>query len=108
METLCVLQNVGIADLCVDAARLVGGSVDDIVVGAALVGKALAVVVHLQEGLGTGVRYWWDDRESLAAKGGVAVHITGIHTGGNDAAVKQHGAASLSRLAPAHTAARIP
>ena len=50
-----VLQNVGIADLCVDAARLVGGSVDDIVVGAALVGKALAVAVHLQEGLGTGV-----------------------------------------------------
>ena len=25
VETLCVLQNVGIADLCVDAARLVGG-----------------------------------------------------------------------------------
>ena len=31
VETFCVLQNVGIADLCVDAARLVGGSVDDIV-----------------------------------------------------------------------------
>ena len=98
METLCVLQNVGIADLCVDAARLVGGSVDDIVVGAALVGKALAVAVHLQEGLGTGVVLADLAGEGLAAKGGVAVHITGIHTGGNDAAVKQHGSGFLVQI----------
>ena len=55
VEALCVLQNVGIADLSVDTARLVSSGVDDVIVGAALVGKALAVTVHLQEGLGAGV-----------------------------------------------------
>ena len=98
MEALCILQNVSIADLCVNAARLVSSSVDDIVVGAALVGKALAVAVHLQEGLGTGVVLADLTGESLAAKGGVAVHITGIHTGGNDAAVKQHGSGFLVQI----------
>ena len=55
MEALCVLQNIGVADLCVDAARLMGSSIDDVVVGAALVGEALTVAVDLQEGLGAGV-----------------------------------------------------
>ena len=55
METLCVLQHIGITDLSVDTARLVSSGVDDVIVGAALVGKALAVAVHLQERLGAGV-----------------------------------------------------
>ena len=75
-----------------------GGSVDDIVVGAALVGKTLAVAVHLQEGLGAGIILADLTGESLAAKGGVAVHITGIHTGGNNAAVKQHGSGFLVQI----------
>ena len=108
VEALCILQNVSIADLCVDAARLVGGSVDDIVIGAALVGKTLAVAVYLQEGLSTGVVLADLTGESLTAKGALAVHITGIHPGATMPRSNSMGADSLSRLAPAHTAARMP
>ena len=72
--------------------------VDDVIVGAALVGKALAVAVHLQEGLGAGVVLTDGTRESLAAKGSVAVHIAAIHAGGHDAAVKQHGSGFLVQI----------
>ena len=98
METLCVLQHIGVTDLSVDTARLVCSSVNDVVVGAALVGKTLAVAVHLQEGLGAGVELADLAGEGLAAKGAVAVHITGVHTGSHDTAVKQHGSSFLVQV----------
>jgi len=98
VETLCVLQHIGITDLSVDTARLVGSGINDVVVGAALVGKTLAVAVHLQEGLGAGVELADLAGEGLAAKGTLAVHITGVHTGGHDAAVKQHGSSFLVQV----------
>ena len=108
VEALCVLQNVCVADLCVDTARLMSSSVDDVVVGAALVGEALTVAVDLQEGLSSGVVLADGAGEGLAAESGVACHITAVHAGSHDAAVEQHGRASLSKFAPAQTAARMP
>ena len=50
------------------------------------------------EGLGAGVVLTDGTRESLAAKGSVAVHIAAIHAGGHDAAVKQHGSGLLVQI----------
>ena len=55
MEALNVLGKVCVVDLRIDAARLVRSGIDDVVVGAALVGEALTVAVDLQERLGAGV-----------------------------------------------------
>ena len=75
-----------------------GSGIDDIVIGAALVGKALTVAVHLEERLGTGVVLADGAGESLAAKGALTLHITAIHAGGHDAAVEQHGSSFLIQV----------
>ena len=70
-------------------------SVDDVVVGAALVGEALTVAVDLQEGLSAGVVLADGAGEGLAAESGVACHITAVHAGSHDAAIEQHGSSFL-------------
>lgn len=55
VEALRVLKVVGVMDLGVHTAGLIGRSVADVVVGAALVGKSLAIAVHLEERLRTGL-----------------------------------------------------
>ena len=72
-----------------------GSSVNNIVVGAALVGEALTVAVDLQEGLSAGVVLADGAGEGLAAESGVACHITAVHAGSHDAAVEQHGSSFL-------------
>ena len=85
VEALCILQNIGVADLCVDTTRLMSSSVNNIVVGAALVGEALTVAVDLQERLSAGVVLADGAGEGLAAESGVACHITAVHAGSHDA-----------------------
>ena len=98
VEPLHVLIPVVVVDLGVDTARLMGCGVDDVVVGAALVGKAQAVAVHLQEGLGAGVILADGAGESLAAEGAFAFHIAGVLSRRHHAAVEQHGRGLLVQV----------
>ena len=98
MEALDVFQNVGVADLGIHTARLVGSGIDDVVVGAAFVGEALTVAVDLQERLRAGVVLLDLAGERLAAKRILTVNIASIHTGSHDAAVEQHGGSFLVQI----------
>src|SRR5699024_8621069 len=98
VEALDVLVPVVVVDLGVDPAGLVGRGVDDVVVGAALVGEALAVAVDLQEGLGAGVILADGAGEGLAAESALAVHIAGVLSRRHHAAVEQHGGGLLVQV----------
>ena len=91
MEAVYVAAEVCIVDHGINMTRLLEGSVRSVVVLLALIHKAFAMAVALQERLAAGIVLTHSAGESLAAKGVLAVRIAGIHTGGHQTTVEQNG-----------------
>ena len=85
-EAQDVVHGVSVEDLTPHAAGLIARSVAEGVVGQALVHEALALAVHLQEGLAADVQLVVGGGEVLAAVG--VHHVAAVHAGGHGAAVE--------------------